>query len=372
MTIENVEVIEYPLNYRLDCGTLTVHGEGTYVAGEILLPEYHYLTVNGMATLESTGAMATLSSSIVNNFSFETNNILISGIQSFTIKPSTEYYKPLKQGNNSFVLSTNSASSTETCPFDIWVVNPSISVYCTGTRNNFQTDMAALGAVTNFGPEGKYNKVLSADVKMATTETNTAFIAKLAAKDVDIITNSYVRNLDYSTTVTTGVDTALDFIEGGKRTFIYAVDGSATSTPDSRANGLIYILAKLLGIEMSQILYSHLSDSSSDAVILDVNHPIVKGPFGDLSGKTFFHDGSNNWGVKLADDVSEDIKKKFIPIAEQTDGYARVFTVAGTSFVGVADGGGFGHTTSSTEARQNCSDLMGNIWAWAADMKYAE
>lgn len=275
-TFPEITVEVQPIRYSILCNTVKVNGSYTVDSN---LGTSHYIEVK--VNVNYPGPY-TISTNELNGVSFSASGDFTGqGEQTIRLTPNGKY---TDGGNLTYTLTTNSQSGTTTCSTTVNVRFREIVVLRLGSTNygpntsNSYAGGAILNSKINFGPTGK--------VKVNTIKIlNTSYQGEslrnyINTNKVDIIVNI----IGYNATAATN-QVLLDFVKNQKGVLIIGDENTVHTTTKSFIEALT----------SSSISYNASYTMTNPVLSSANNDPIIKGPFGDLSGKHMGNDATNGW-----------------------------------------------------------------------------
>lgn len=275
----DIDVARQPVAYSLMCNSIVVQGN---YAPNIPMDSSNTITLN--ASVEYIGAY-TISTNTVNGVTFSGSGTFTStGLQEVVLTGSGT---PLNGGNHRFTITTNGASSGNTCNTNIEFVYRTMNIlglgggtYQPASASNSQSSRAILQANSNFGPNGIVKidgiRIVNGAYNQGTALKNLINNNKI---DIVVIGYNYIPNA-------ASIALLEEFVKNKKGVLIHSQENDAIST-----RNLINAIANSPSTNASMTGTTYINP------ILNIDDPILNGPFGDVRQKSGGSDVNNSYYV---------------------------------------------------------------------------
>ena len=275
----DVTVTGQPVAYSLTCSTIVVNG--TY-APNIAMNATNTMTLS--VNVQYPGAY-TISTNTVNGVTFSASGTFtLTGTQDVTLQASGT---GVSGGTHRYTLSTNSAIGANTCNKNVEFIYRKINVlglgggaYQPGSASNTETSRALMQSVGNFGPNGIVQvdgiTIFNGEYANDATLRNRINNNKI---DVIVIGYNYTPNANSIAILT-------DFVKNKKGVLIHSQENDAPG-----AKNLINAIAFSASTTVSGTGTTYVNP------ILNIDDPLLNGPFGDVRGKHGGSDVNNSYYV---------------------------------------------------------------------------
>lgn len=272
-----IDVVRQPVVYNLVCNSIIVSGK---YAPNIPMNAENTMVLN--ANVEYIGAY-TITTNAVNGVTFTGSGTFTStGLQEVVLKATGT---PVSGGIHRYTISTNSSSGATTCNVNIEFVYRRMNIlglgggtYQPGTASNTQTTRAVLQTTSNFGTNGKV-KVDGLTIVNGGYNQGTVLRNLINNNKIDIIVLGY----NYTPT-SASISILQDFVKNKKGVLIHSQENDASGTRD-----LINAIAYSGSTAVSGIGTTYINP------ILNIDDPLLNGPFGDVRGKAGGSDVNNSY-----------------------------------------------------------------------------
>ena len=275
----DITVGKQPVAYSLLCNSIAVSGN---YAPNIPMNASNTITLN--ASVGYVGDY-TISTNTINGVSFSASGTFTNtGLQEVVLRGNGT---PLNGGVHRFTITTNSSSGGNSCNVNIEFVYRRMNVlglgggtYQPGTASNTQSSRAILQAAGNFGPNGKV-KTDGLTIVNGGTNQGTALKNLINNNKIDIIVLGYNYIPNAATTAI-----LQEFVKNKKGVLIH----SQENTPSSVA-GVINAMTNSSSATASGTGGTYINP------IVNLDDPILNGPFGDVRGKDAGSDVNNSYYI---------------------------------------------------------------------------
>ncbi|WP_060875378.1 hypothetical protein [Myroides odoratus] len=275
----DVTVTGQPVAYSLTCSTIVVNG--TY-APNIAMNATNTMTLS--VNVQYPGAY-TISTNAVNGVTFSASGTFtLTGTQDVILQASGT---GISGGTHRYTLSTNSAIGANTCNKNVEFIYRKINVlglgggaYQPATASNTETSRALMQAVANFGPNGIV-KVDGITITNGGTGQGTTLRNNINNNKIDVIVIGY----NYTPNAAS-IAILNDFVKNKKGVIIHSQENDANGTRDL-INAIAY--SATTAVSGTGTTYTN--------PILNIDDPLLNGPFGDVRGKNGGSDVNNSYYV---------------------------------------------------------------------------
>lgn len=273
-----IPVEAQPVNFTMTCSSIAV--AGTYAPG--------------VAMTASNTMKITVKPSYVGDWTISTNaqnGVQFTGSGTFTSTASqtvTLYASgtPTAGGEFSFTITSNSMGGTTSCVKSIPFVYRTMNVlglgggtYQPGSAGSSQSSRSILANTTNFGPNG-FVKVQRLNIFDGAYGYGPALQANINNNNIDIIIIGY----NYIPNAAT-IDILVDFVRNKKGALIFSQETSTSATKSI-----------IDGISGGNVTVSGTGTTYYNPT-LNVDDPVLNGPFGDMRDKATGSDVNNSYYV---------------------------------------------------------------------------
>lgn len=275
----DVTVTGQPVAYSLTCSTIVVNG--TY-APNITMNATNTMTVS--VNVQYPGAY-TISTNAVNGVTFSASGTFtLTGTQDVTLQASGT---GISGGTHRYTLSTNSAIGANTCNKNVEFIYRKINVlglgggvYQPGSATGSRSSRGILQAKSNFDLNGKVKvdgiNIVDGVLSQGNTLRNSINSNKI---DVIIIGYNYLPNA-------ASIAILNDFVKNKKGVLLHSQENDANGTRD-----LINAIAYSSSTTVSGTGTTYVNP------IVNIDDPILNGPFGDIRNQHSGSDVNNSYYV---------------------------------------------------------------------------
>jgi hypothetical protein len=276
----DLTIAAQPILYTMTCGSITT--AGSYAPNLAMDPATNTMTIPVNVTYVGNWSVTT---DTVNGVSFSGTGTFTTtgGGQSIVLKASGT---PTSGGPFTYTITTNSSvggSCTKPITFIYRTMNIlglGSGTYQLASADPKQTSRSVVVSSANFGPTGKV-QVESIKIENGKMSDGTALKNLININDIDIIVIGY----NY-TPNTASRATLTDFVQNKKGVLIHAQENGASDTAD--------LINKICG---STTVAVSGSGPSFINTVLNVDDPVLDGPFGNLKGQNLGSDVNNSYYV---------------------------------------------------------------------------
>lgn len=273
----SVDISPQPVAYVMTCGSIS--NAGSYAPG-LAMTTANTMTVNVNATYPGAWSITT---DTQNGISFSGSGTLVSGSNTLTLQATGT---PTSGGLFTFTLTSNSSSGSTTCTKSIQFVYRTMRVlglgggtYQPGTAGASQTSRSVLQSQANFGANGVL-PVQSISIINGGTASATALRTAINTNNIDIIVigYNYTPNADQRAIL-------IDFVENKKGVLIHSQENDSPGTA-----------ALINAITGGNVTVSGTGTTYYNPT-LNVDDPLLNGPFGDYRNTATGSDVNNSYYV---------------------------------------------------------------------------
>lgn len=272
-----VPVSPQPVAYVMTCSSIAT--TGSYAPG-LVMSTANTMTVNVNATYPGNWSITT---DTQNGVSFSGSGTLTAGTNTLTLQATGT---PASGGVYTFTLTSNSASGSTTCTRSIQFVYRTMRIlglgsgtYQPGTASASQSSRSILQSQANFGLNGTF-PVQSMSITNGATPSATALRTAINSNNIDIIVigYNYTPNADQRAVL-------IDFVNNKKGVLIHSQENDASGAA-----------ALINAITGGSTTVSGTGTTYYNP-ILNVDDPILNGPFGDYRSRATGSDVNNSYYV---------------------------------------------------------------------------
>lgn len=275
----DVTITGQPVAYVLNCSSITV--EGTY-APNVAMTAANKMTIS--VSVQYPGAYS-ITSNAVNGVTFSASgNFTITGTQEVILTASGT---ALSGGIHRYTITTNSALGANTCNKNIEFVYRKMNIlglggagYQPGSAANTYSVRGMLQATANFGPNGKV-KVDGITIVNGATSQGVQLRNYINSNKIDIIVIGY----NYLPNAAS-IAVLEDFVKNKKGVLLHSQENDASGTKN-----LINAIAYSAGTAVAGTGTTYTNP------ILNIDDPLLNGPFGDIRGTAGGSDVNNSYYV---------------------------------------------------------------------------
>ncbi|WP_158962871.1 hypothetical protein [Myroides fluvii] len=275
----DVPITAQPVAYSLTCSTITI--AGTYAPN---IPMNAANTMKVSVNVQYPGAY-TITTNTVNGVTFSASgSFALTGTQEVILTASGT---PTSGGTHRYTLTTNSALGANTCNKNVEFIYRKINIlglggggYQPGSAAATYSSRGILQAAANFGPNGKVKVdgliIFDGGYSVGATLRN-----HINSKKIDVIIIGYNYQPDAGS-----IAILADFVKNKKGVLLHSQENDAPGT-----RNLINAIAHSSATAVSGTGTTYVNP------ILNVDDPILNGPFGDIRNKHSGSDVNNSYYV---------------------------------------------------------------------------
>lgn len=275
----DVTVTAQPVAYNLICSSIQL--EGSY-APNIAMTTENKMILN--VNVQYPGAYS-ISTNTVNGVTFSASGTFtITGTQEVTL---TATGTPVTGGIHRYTITTNSSIGANTCNRNIEYLYRKMNIlglgggaYQLGSASGSEASRAIPQTVGNFGPNGTVKMegitIFNGNYIQGNTLKNS-----INSNKIDVVVIGYNYQPDANSIVILA-----DFVKNKKGVLIHSQENGATSTEN-----MINAIAYSANTTVSGTGQTYINP------VLNLDDPILNGPFGDLRGKNTGSDVNNSYYV---------------------------------------------------------------------------
>ncbi|WP_286417115.1 hypothetical protein [Myroides odoratimimus] len=275
----NVKVDAQPVAYNLMCSSIKV--EGSY-APNIAMNADNKMLLSVNVQYPGTYSIST---NTVNGVTFSASGTFtITGTQEVVL---TATGTPVTGGIHRYTITTNSSVGANTCNRNIEYLYRKMNIlglgggaYQPATASGSEASRAIPQALGNFGPNGTV-KMEGITIFNGGTGQGNTLKNNINSNKIDIVVIGYNYQPDANS-----ITVLENFVKNKKGVLIHSQENGATSTRD-----LINAIAFSANTAASGTGQTYINP------ILNVDDPILNGPFGDVRGKNTGSDVNNSYYV---------------------------------------------------------------------------
>ncbi|MBO9691672.1 hypothetical protein [Chryseobacterium sp.] len=322
--------------FTINCSSKIINGQ--YIADKELTAG-NTIALNITSPATAAGAFYEISTPVVNGYSFSAKGVLFGGVQQITLIGTG---KPVKNGIDEFILTSNSALAKAPCSINIKVAARKMKII--GLSNN--DNSYNIARTDNLLNKALKNDYYFADNQSAICPVNGFEFLQLSNlgsaqqsqfktfnPDIVFIQFNYIANS------LSEQQFLADYVASGG-VLIYCSDGdSAGSSRNVAARNLARLIFNNNSMNVTD------NDATDTMIIQDTGNKISNGPFLLLSGKSIARDAG--WNFRFTIDGFPLDKANIIAYGDGSNSSIRAFAGKNNGFVFFGDGAPFAANESN-------------------------